>query len=236
MVDSISTLELQTALKVVGFDPGPLDGVWGRRTLDAVKRFQVSKGLPGSGIVGPRTIAALVGAGGVDKAPTTLPIPWLEEAKRWVGLTETPGPGNTKEIVDWAQDLGASWYKQDSTPWCGVAVGHWIAEALPEEPLPNVPLRARDWLNWGVPLQRPSRGAVTVLERGAGGHVFLYWATSPDGKFVRGLGGNQGDKVRFDWFEERRVLGYRWPKTVHLPVSGPVIQGRGSDPLSTHEA
>lgn len=37
---------IQQALKFWGFDPGAIDGVFGRRTASALRRFEVSRGLP----------------------------------------------------------------------------------------------------------------------------------------------------------------------------------------------
>lgn len=52
---------LQKKLKEHGFDPGPIDGIFGAKTLAAVKAFQKAKRLIVDGIVGPQTWAALEG-------------------------------------------------------------------------------------------------------------------------------------------------------------------------------
>jgi peptidoglycan hydrolase-like protein with peptidoglycan-binding domain len=44
--------DLQEALKALGHDPGPIDGVFGSRTEDAVRAFQQAKGIAVDGIVG----------------------------------------------------------------------------------------------------------------------------------------------------------------------------------------
>lgn len=44
--------DLQVALKTLGFDPGPVDGVFGQQTENAVKQFQQAKEIPVDGIVG----------------------------------------------------------------------------------------------------------------------------------------------------------------------------------------
>src|SRR5262245_2302166 len=44
--------DLQEALKVVGFDPGPLTGVFGEQTESAVKKFQQAREIPADGVVG----------------------------------------------------------------------------------------------------------------------------------------------------------------------------------------
>jgi murein L,D-transpeptidase YcbB/YkuD len=47
--------DLQAALKALGHDPGPIDGVFGTTTEAAVKAFQQAKGLTADGIVGKVT-------------------------------------------------------------------------------------------------------------------------------------------------------------------------------------
>ncbi|MDP2857495.1 MAG: N-acetylmuramoyl-L-alanine amidase [Bacillota bacterium] len=51
--------DAQQALVRSGFNPGPVDGVFGPRTLAAVKAFQKGRGLAVDGVVGPATLAAL---------------------------------------------------------------------------------------------------------------------------------------------------------------------------------
>lgn len=58
----MDTLEIQNTLLKLGFKPGLADGLWGRRTEDAVRAFQESRGLTVDGKVGPRTLRALQAA------------------------------------------------------------------------------------------------------------------------------------------------------------------------------
>jgi hypothetical protein len=51
--------QVQELLKRAGFDPGPIDGVFGSITEAAVRQFQTSRGLESDGKVGPMTMAAL---------------------------------------------------------------------------------------------------------------------------------------------------------------------------------
>lgn len=73
---------------------------------------------------------------------------------------------------------------------------------------------ARSWLDWGVALENPIYGCVTVLTRDDPtswkGHVGFY--LRHDEEFVYLLGGNQLDEVRELAYPVASVLGYRWPE------------------------
>jgi peptidoglycan hydrolase-like protein with peptidoglycan-binding domain len=47
--------DLQEALTALGYHPGPVDGIFGQRTEDAVKAFQRANSISADGIVGPIT-------------------------------------------------------------------------------------------------------------------------------------------------------------------------------------
>ena len=68
-----SVRELQTLLRAQGFDPGPIDGIFGNRTQSAVIAFQRSKGLVQDGIVGINTWTALGVNCGTTPPPATCP-------------------------------------------------------------------------------------------------------------------------------------------------------------------
>lgn len=59
--------EVQQALKDKGFDPGAVDGVNGRATRVAIKKFQAQNNLTADGRLGPKTLDAL----GVKQAKST---------------------------------------------------------------------------------------------------------------------------------------------------------------------
>ena len=55
------TAHLQQQLVDRGYDPGPVDGIFGPRTDAAVRQYQYDNGLQADGVVGPRTWASLNG-------------------------------------------------------------------------------------------------------------------------------------------------------------------------------
>src|SRR5690606_21182133 len=54
-----ATKRLQAALDKRGFDPGPIDGIYGPRTMAAVVAFQLEHGLVPDGEAGKETLKAL---------------------------------------------------------------------------------------------------------------------------------------------------------------------------------
>jgi uncharacterized protein (TIGR02594 family) len=157
--------------------------------------------------------------------------PWLVEARASVGLREIPGALTAPTIQRWLTELGA-WWRDDETPWCGVAVAAWMRAA--GQPLPKHWYRAKGWLDWGVPLQHPDVGAVVVFEREGGGHVGLVVGRDLGGRLMV-LGGNQGNAVNVRAFLRERVVGFRWPSTWVLPAAAPLpLLGAGE--LSASEA
>lgn len=65
--------ELQEALKRLGHDPGPVDGVFGAKTEAAVKAFQRAAGIAVDGVVGPVTWSKLEAALEAKQQPKEAP-------------------------------------------------------------------------------------------------------------------------------------------------------------------
>ena len=232
----MTTLEVQKILARLGYKPGPIDGIWGRRTAAAVRSFQIASGLDPDGVVGPLTTAALVAATDLDVSDEPMTV-WYEEAARQYGTKEVPGPASNRTIIDWADDRGIA-YRSDDIPWCGLFVAHCIGSTLDLEPLPSSPLTARRWSSFGIPIE-PTMGAVLVFWRGSRsgwkGHVGFY-SGEDDGAY-RVLGGNQSDMVNFAWIAKDRLIGARWPSTVPPPIEPDVFRvARNSHALSRNEA
>ena len=70
---SVYVLILQDGLNTLGFSTGGLDGIFGSRTLNAVRNYQLSRGLSADGIVGCNTWRSLQeNVIGIGRTSTTL--------------------------------------------------------------------------------------------------------------------------------------------------------------------
>lgn len=233
---------IQTALKNQNFDPGSIDGVWGRRTIDAVRKFQASKGLEVDGVVGPQTAKALFAGSAPPPASAGQNsgdvLVWFDEAKSLLGTKETRGDASNPMLLDWADNLRID-YDSDDIPWCGLFVAHCIGATLPREAMPGNPLGARAWAKFGDKTT-PRLGAVMVFWRNSKasgkGHVGFYNGESENGKAYQILGGNQSDSVSIAWLSADRFLEARWPSTASSLTSGTVKKAKTDNSLSTNEA
>ena len=229
----MNVLSTQKRLRELGFDPGPIDGIRGRRTIGAIKRFQAANGLEADGIVGPLT-TRIMWPKTTAQSDADSTQPWMAEAKRLIGTIEGAGSANNPTIMDWADDLDI-WYPDDNTAWCGLFVAQCIASQLPEEPLPDSPLGARNWLKFGRE-SKPVRGSVLVFWRGSKkgwkGHVGFY--SSEDNSTYHVLGGNQSNSVSIARISKDRLLGARWPLTASNTGDRQMADLSGK--ISTNEA
>jgi uncharacterized protein (TIGR02594 family) len=132
---------------------------------------------------------------------------WLAEARSDIGVKELPGKADSPAIRKWLIELRA-WWTDDETPWCGVAVAHWMLRTGIQPP--KHWYRALAWADWGIRLGRPALGSVVVYRRAGGGHVGLVVGVDIRGQVLT-LGGNQADSVNVAPFDRSRVLAYRWP-------------------------
>lgn len=134
-------LLVQARLRQLGFYQGPLDGIFGRGTHDAVIAFQARRGLTPDGVVGPATYNTL-GSGptppAVSENNTSITID-LEERKLYfrrggrlqriynvaVGSPETPTPVGRWVIVEKQVNpggpFGTRWMRMN-IPWGGYGI------------------------------------------------------------------------------------------------------------------
>lgn len=143
---------------------------------------------------------------------------WLMQARRNMGLREIKGPQHATEIVQMWKDIKRGGIKDDETPWCAAFVGSCLERSG------VVSSRfegAASYLQWGVKLDHPEVGAVAVINRPGGAHVFFVVGRDAGGNIV-GLGGNQQDAVGFATFDRGSIKGYRWPEGEPLPEPSPL--------------
>lgn len=168
-----------------------------------------------------------------EAPPMSDRLPWLDTAISLLSTKEVPGSGNNPKIIQWAKDIGgwvASFYKEDSIPWCGLFVGHCM-QANGIVPPPDM-LSALAWNKYGMKLDEPMYGCIMVFGRNGGGHVGF--AVSQDDNTYHVLGGNQSDNVTITRIAKNRLVGARWPEYYLLPkVKLPHRQFDGK--ISTNE-
>lgn len=164
-------------------------------------------------------------------SPTASEPHWLVLAREKIGQREIKGPKHNSWIAAAWGRLGAKWFNDDETPWCGLFVADCLERAgrkiLPPAEFP----RALAWAKWGQPCT-PMVGAVVVFQRQGGGHVGFLVGESAENYYV--LGGNQGDMVSIAPIAKARAVAVRWPHDVGLRPGGlPRMTG---GVVSTNEA
>ena len=219
----MTTLEIQRALSARGFDPGPIDGIDGPQTQNAIIEFKKSVGLRPRAFVGPLTEAALSApfeAVEYDQA-------WMQEAAKHLGLQEIPGKDHNPKILHWIRSLGG-WFTDDETSWCGTFVAHCIRTAGYD--VPKHWYRAKAWSAFGQPCSLQT-GAIAVFGRKGGGHVGFVVGQSEDGSSIYILGGNQRNEVNISPIATSRLVNggvgaIRWPAGEALALAPlPVMTG-----------
>lgn len=232
---SASIREIQTRLKVHGFDPGPIDGVMGPKTSAAIIRFKLSKGLAGRDYVGPITLGEL------RKAPSSKPAPpavssepvWLRRARQEIGVSEIAGKQHSKRILSY-WELSKLYFKDDETPWCAGFVGAMLEDCGIRSTRSGM---ARSYEKWGQPCGAVP-GAIVTFWRGSkssgSGHVGFVVGKDQYGNLMV-LGGNQGDAVNIKAFSPDRVTSYRWPSGFS-PSGEPLSTVESNGVVSVNEA
>lgn len=221
--------DVQRRLGELGYSPGPVDGIFGPRTENAVRAFQRDSGLAVDGIVGPRTRANLESPQCRQTSRPVQPSPrrppaqqnpgpageprWLTIARREICTREArDGGGPNPRIVEYHQSTSLR-AQDDATPWCASFVS-WVLEQAGVRSTRSA--RAKSYLQWGSALDQPRVGAITVFHRGSGqptssgpGHVGFF--VEDRGQSIGLLGGNQGNHVNVKSYSKSRLMAYRWP-------------------------
>ena len=166
----------------------------------------------------------------------TLP-PWLDWARREIGVQEIVGPRHNARVVEyWALGRVALDVNTDEVPWCAA----FVAAALEQTGYRSTRsglARSYDRSEHMRTLAQPGLGAIVVLSSPRGptlGHVGFVEALDTQRVWV--LGGNQNNAVNVAAFPRSRVIGWRVPALWRAPLHpaperpvGGLVLARASD-------
>jgi uncharacterized protein (TIGR02594 family) len=203
-------------------------GYFGGATETAIADFQQQRGLEVDGEVGVDTVRAIDLALSAAQPPARRPQGeqppaadmrplWVIEGLKWLNLAETPGNGNSREILTWAKEEGgaiARDYTYDAIPWCALYANMVLTKVGIKG---TESLWALDWNNWGQKLAGPAVGAFAPMKREGGGHIAIVVGRDEHNNLMC-LGGNQSDAVNIRAFPAERPLSFRWPVGASLPI------------------
>ena len=234
---------VQRRLRAHDFNPGVVDGIWGRNTMNAVIAFQSEHGLPANGELGNATVAALRAdpAGGAGTATDSPEVPTrdLLDHLPWMALAiRKKGMHEQRDNIDLRKFLksdGKTLGDPAQLPWCGDFVETCIALTLPSAVLPTNPYLARNWQKFGKAVD-PCFGAVMVFWRGSvsgtKGHVGFYY--SEDSSHYHILGGNQSNAVTVSRIAKGRLLSAQLP-TVGGPYPRKTVSSSADFQITENE-
>lgn len=124
------------------------------------------------------------------------------------GVKEIPGEKDNPVIVNYFNEIGQKWVKDDETAWCSAFVNYCCKKT--GYPMSGE-LNARSWLEVGKEASTPKLGDIVVFWRtnrdSWKGHVGFYIGENDYYIFV--LGGNQDNMVCVAEYPKYRLLQYR---------------------------
>lgn len=186
--------------------------------------FNAIRTVRGKGFTQPEvdSVDACLDGLGVPRQSLSAEPAWLTTARSLLGESEIPGSRHNSKIVAFWKTIGAGWFNSDETPWCGAFVGHCMKSAGLPVPAKGEGARAASWASYGVACA-PQVGAIGVKKRNGGGHVFFIVGQTPDKRFYKALGGNQGNCVSVIDILKTDTYATRWPagvptSNIPLPV------------------
>lgn len=163
--------------------------------------------------------------------PAPAGLPWIDAARSKIDEREVPGPGHNSWIAaGWAK-LGAGWFNDDETPWCGFFVAWALKQA--GLPYPKEFPRAASYRTYGTACA-PQLGAIGVKARKGGNHVFFIVGETPDKHYFKALGGNQSSAVNIMDIAKSDVDAIRWPPGTPIANTGLPVMPAGQ--ISRNEA
>ena len=205
----VEVTNLQKDLKYLGY-PLDVDGIFGKDTKAYVEMFQIDNGLYDDGIVGKNTLQKLEEEllSCTEEEYAVHNTPWVEAGLKDVGIHEVRDEEHVHQMWRDAKLSGLTKFPASEVPWCSAAICSWFERVGIRSARTD---GAKNWLNWGVKLEKPAQGCVVVFTRKGGGHVGLVMGEDEKGNLLV-LGGNHQNMVSIKSFSKARVVGYRYPK------------------------
>lgn len=233
--------DLERRLQAAGLYTGPIDDDWGEGVVSALDQLFAKAGFKGMVPAGPAA---------VDQTDVRWPAQyaWLGDlgqlprlvvaGGRLLGTKETPGAASSPTIMGWKNELAAigrdvAGYTSDAVPWCGLGIGKIALDAGYAHEIPQHPLWALNWGEFGVPAKQPCLGSLMTFVRDTGGHVALYIAEDQTAYHV--LGCNQSDSVTITRILKSRLKACREPAYHSRPASARPFVVSSVGALSTNE-
>lgn len=136
--------------------------------------------------------------------------PWMVELVRLHGLHEIAGAVDHPWIKEAFRRCGLPNASDDKDAWCSAGLCRVFDDVGVKSPRTA---GARNWLQWGIPLEQPRLGCVQVFKRvdpknPSAAHVNLYVADL--GTRLAGEGCNQANAIGIDLHPRDDLLGWRW--------------------------
>lgn len=183
------------------------DGVFGLQTKTTVGRFQKSKGLSGSGVLGPKTLE-LLNLKIKPKPIMNLRDKVYDIALKEIGVKEIRGNQHNPRVLEYHSTTGR--FTDDETAWCGSFVSWCLVQAGLSTLGPRG-AGARSWLSYGVKTDKPELGDLVIFWRVSPtswqGHVGFY--AGETSTHIKVLGGNQSNAVNISHYAKSQLLGFR---------------------------
>ena len=110
--------QAQERLKAAGFNPGPIDGMLGPQTREALRRYQASQGLPATGALDEATRQVLLPSERPPEGGEAKPEPWLKAPPGG----EYQKMGSLYQLPDFFSGLGTLYVDPTTLP-----VGPYLA-------------------------------------------------------------------------------------------------------------
>lgn len=217
--------QLQKALNDLGAKL-EVDGIFGPKTKAMISAVQKRHNLPGSGIIGPKTLYIL----GLELMEVGGPS-WYAVAKEFEGKKETDPEFNKYMSSKWSLvGLNLGTIKTNWAAWCGLAVA--VSLSLAGLKWQSNGAAAKNWAQFGQKIEWQTngipQGAIVQINHDKCGNAKSNHVAMSDGNCtaqdllkkdatINLYGGNQSNQFKVSAFAVSKICAVRWPSENALP-------------------